>query len=117
MKAKLYPNEMVKRVVAFVPPGHWHARFVIELCDQVLVLHEAAVAAITRAYVDITTHPRKRAVELVAVKLGRDGKKPGYAEWQLVESGRSEDEVLRDALAVISESEVAECFKEDVARR
>jgi len=42
------------------------------------------------------THPTRRAVELVSRRLPEELRKQGYAEFQLVESGRSEDEVLRE---------------------
>lgn len=101
---KLYPNEKVLRVIAFIPPGHHHARFVIELEDQVIVLHEAAVAAIARSYVDITTHPSRKAVELVLKHFGKHEKKQGYSPWQLVETGKSEEEVIKEGLEVLAKA-------------
>jgi len=68
---RVYPNEKVRRVVAAIPPGHKHVRLVIELEDQTIVLQEAAAAAIARAYVDVVTHPTRRAVELVGVRVSK----------------------------------------------
>jgi len=93
---RVYKNEDVKRVVAFIPPGHRHVRIVIELEDQVIVLQEASAAGVIRAYIDVVTHPTRRVVELVSRRLPEELRKQGYAEFQLVESGRSEDEVLRE---------------------
>lgn len=95
MRAKVYRNEDVGRVIAFIPEGHAHVRLVLELKDQTVVLQEATVAAIVRAYVSVVTHPTRRAVELVRVKLAE--RKPTYAEHQLIESGRSESDVLAEA--------------------
>ena len=98
MRARVYRNEDVRRVVAFIPEGHAHLRLIIELSDQVIILQEATVAAIVRAYVSVVTHPTRRAVELVQSRPA--GRKPGYAEHQLVESGRGEAEVLAEAQSV-----------------
>jgi len=94
MQARVYRNEDVKRVVAFVPRGHKHVRVLIELADAAIVLQEATVAGIVRAYIDVTLHPSRRAVELVSRRL--EERKSGFAKHQLVESGRDEDEVLRE---------------------
>ena len=98
----LYPNRCVKRIVAAIPPGHHHIRLLIEFEDGTrIILHEATVAAITRAYVDIVTHPTRRATMLALKRLGKDERKLGYAEWQLVEEGSEEEalEALTEALA------------------
>jgi hypothetical protein len=98
---RVYPNEKVRRVIAAIPPGHKHVRLVIELEDQTIVLQEAAAAAIARAYVDVVTHPTRRAVELVGVRVSRA--KSGYAEHQLVESGKGEEEVLAEIAVLLSQ--------------
>ncbi len=95
-----YPNEAVKRVIAFIPPGHQHVRVIIELEDQIIVLHEAAVAGIVRAYVNTVLHPSRRAIELTARRLTKAERKPGYADWQLIETGRSEDDVAEEAMRI-----------------
>jgi len=97
---RVYRNCDVVRVAAFVPPGHKHLRLVLELEDLVVVLHEATVAAIVRAYIDVVTHPTRRAVELVRAKL--TARKQGYAEYQLVESGRPEEEVVGELCKALS---------------
>lgn len=99
-RALVYANEKVKRIVAAIPPGHKHLRLVIELEDQTIVLQEATAAALARAYVDVITHPTRRAIELVGKKVS--GAKSGYAEHQLVESGRGEEEILAEVSAILS---------------
>lgn len=99
---RVYRNSDVVRVVALIPPGHRHLRLFLELEDQVVVLHEAAVAAIVRAYIDVVTHPTRRAVELVRAEPSASSRKQGYAEHQLVESGRSEDDILRELCATLT---------------
>ncbi len=100
MRLRVYRNEDVKRVVAFIPPGHMHVRVLIELPDAVIVLQEATVAGIVRAYIDVATHPTRRAVELVSRRLSE--RKAGFAESQLVESGRSEEEVVEELEKLLS---------------
>ncbi|MEM0361816.1 MAG: hypothetical protein QXY36_03915 [Sulfolobales archaeon] len=93
---KVYRNDEVVRVVGFIPEGHSHMRLVVEFNDQVIVLQEATVAGIVRAYIDIHTHPTRKAVELISTRLSKDFRKAGYAEHQLIESSRTEGEVLRE---------------------
>ncbi|WP_460024850.1 hypothetical protein [Infirmifilum sp. SLHALR2] len=99
IQARVYRNEDVKRVVAFVPRGHKHVRVLIELADVAIVLQEATVAGIVRAYIDVALHPSRTAVELVSRRL--EERKSGFAEHQLVESDRNEDEVLREVEEIL----------------
>lgn len=92
---KVYRNSDIVKIAAFIPPCHRHLRLVLIAKDQVIVLHEATVAAIVRAYIDITTHPTRRAVEYEQVKLG-GLKKPGYADHQLIEIGKTDTEIINE---------------------
>ena len=85
---KVYRNQDVEAVYAYIPPGHRHVRLVLEAKDQRIVLQEATVAGIVRAYLDILLHPARRAV---ALKNKRIRGKPGYAEHQLVEDKWDEE--------------------------
>jgi len=91
---KIYRNSDVLKIVGFIPPGHRHMRLVIVLEDQIIVLQEATVAAIARAYIDIVSHPTRKAVEYAQVKLDKDTRKSGYAEYQLIEGDKSEDQII-----------------------
>lgn len=93
---RVYRNSDVMRVIGIIPEGHSHIRLIIEFNDQVIVLQEATVASIVRAYINIKTHPSRKAVELVCSRLNRDFKKVGYAEYQLIESSKAEGEILRE---------------------
>ncbi|MCS7098946.1 MAG: hypothetical protein RMH84_05255 [Sulfolobales archaeon] len=90
-----YRNCDVERIVAVVPRGHRHLRMIVELPDQVIVLSEATVAAIVRAYIDVVTHPTRRAVELVVRRYQSKEVKPAYSECQLVESSSRDEEVQK----------------------
>lgn len=74
-------------------------RVILELEDQVVVLHEATVAAIARAYMDVVAHPLRRAVQLRRAALAE--RKRGYAEHQLLEVDRGEDEIVEEAEKVL----------------
>lgn len=77
-------NEDIKEILVEVPAGHKHIRTKITLQDGTeLVLQEAAVANITRAYITVKTHPQKESVKLKGRQLTE--KKDGYAVWQLLE--------------------------------
>lgn len=78
-------NRDVEAVCAEIPAGHHHICTTIRLADGTgLVLQEATVAAITRAYLSVKTHPVRTRCEL----RGRlvENRKDGYAEWQLLEA-------------------------------
>ncbi len=77
-------NEDIKEVLVEVPEGHRHVRTRIVLQDGTeVVFQEAAVANIVRAFITVKTHPEKASVRLRGSKTGE--RKPGYAEWQLLE--------------------------------
>jgi hypothetical protein len=77
-------NEDIKEVVAEIPEGHKHIRTRIILQDGAeIILQEATVANIVRAYINIKTHPERQKVILKGKKLKE--RKEGYAEWQLIE--------------------------------
>ncbi len=98
-KIMVFRNSDVKKIVAFVPRGHRHIRLYIEVNGMKIILQEATVAAIVRAYVNIKTHPTRQAYELVSQRLMQ--RKEGYAEYQLMESTRDEDEILMDMEKII----------------
>jgi hypothetical protein len=82
-------NEDVKEVILEVPEGHTHLRASLILHDgSEMVLQEATVANLVRAYVTLKTHPRKKRVRLKGKRL--DQRKEGYAEWQLLEGEEEE---------------------------
>jgi len=88
-------NKDVKRVLMGIPKGHKHYRCVIELKDgEIFVFYEATIANIVRAYVTAKTHPQKQAVELHCKEL--ENKKSGFAIYQLLETERSENEILEE---------------------
>lgn len=93
-------NQDVRRVLIGVPRGHRHIRVLLDIGDVVLVLQEATVSNITRAFLSILLHPQKAAVELRCVKL--EDRKSGYAEYQLIESDRSEEEVLAEMDSILA---------------
>jgi hypothetical protein len=77
-------NEDIKEILLEIPEGHKHIRTTITLQDgSELVLQEAAIANITRAYITVKTHPQKTSVKLKGTPLNE--KKAGYADWQLLE--------------------------------
>ncbi len=99
---KVYRNEDVKRIIAFIPRGHMHVRVLIEFKDQVIVLQEASIAGILRAYINVHTHPYNKAVELVSKRVPKEARKVGYAEYQLLETSKSEKEILDEVEKIIN---------------
>jgi hypothetical protein len=77
-------NEDIKEVLVEIPEGHRHVRTRIILQDGTeFMFQEAAVANIVRAFITVKTHPQKISVRLKGRRL--EERKPGYAEWQLIE--------------------------------
>lgn len=77
-------SEDIKEVLVEVPDGHRHVRTRISLQDGTeLIFQEAAMANIVRAFITVKTHPEKSSVRLRGRKT--EQRKPGYAEWQLIE--------------------------------
>jgi len=76
----------VLEVMLAVPPGHQHLRARLVLSDgSALVLQEATLAGLVRAYIAIKTHPTKATVLLKGCELDPQEHKPGFASWQLLE--------------------------------
>lgn len=69
-------------------------RLAIVLNDQVIVLQEATVAAIVRAYSLVAIHPTRRGAILRCRKLERYERKHGFAKHQLIEEHDSEEEAI-----------------------
>ncbi len=85
-------NEDIDSVLLAVPEGHRHLRLALKTKDgKKVVLQEAAVAAIVRAYVTVKTHPQMRAIKLTSARPeaseGRLCGRPAYR----VRGGRGGD--------------------------
>ncbi|MEW5802898.1 MAG: hypothetical protein AB1847_12435 [bacterium] len=90
-----FSNAEVTRVMAGIPDGHKHLRTVIETASgEQFLFQEATIANLVRAYITIKTHPQRKAVEL-GIKRIEDGK-PRYAEFQLVETDREEESIVKE---------------------
>ncbi len=91
MEIKVLRNKDVKRVLLGVPQGHQHLRLLLETEGMGLVLPEATLANLMRAYIGIKTHPQRRALELALQEV--EVRKEGYARFQLLETGREDGEI------------------------
>jgi predicted hydrolase (HD superfamily) len=100
---KIYRNEDVEEIIAAVPNGHYHVRFLIRFKDQEILLQEATVAAIVRAYALTALHPVRRGIVLRRKILSKD-KKKGFASAQLIEEYGSEDEAISYITRIMGES-------------
>lgn len=83
---RTFTNADIAEITIAPPPDHLHLRTTITLKsgDQI-VLQEATVANLVRAYIDIKTHPQKAGCRLVGQELAKDDMKRGFASWQLLE--------------------------------
>jgi hypothetical protein len=95
----LLRNRHVARVVVGIPDGHEHIRARIESDGgDVITLQEATLAALVRAYLSVSTHPQRKAVELRSMAV--EESKEGFAMHQLMEVP-SEESALRGELAAV----------------
>lgn len=94
-------NEDVERIQVFIPRGHRHVRLAVRLrCGRVIVFQHATVDGIIRAFLSVSLHPTRRGAELVGGVV--EGRKPGFAKYQLIESGKSEDEVVAEGTELLA---------------
>ena len=94
MRKRIYRNQDIKRLVVGTPLGHQHIRLKMEFNDgEVLVLQEATIAGIVRAFVNIKMHPKRHVIELISQEVKG---KSGFAKHQLIDSLRTENEILED---------------------
>lgn len=85
-KPRIITNADIAEIQIAPPPGHLHLRTTIKLkSGEEIVLQEAAVANLVRAYIGIKTHPQKTSCRLVGQELAKDEMKKGFAPWQLLE--------------------------------
>ena len=101
MGAVLVRNEDVVKVQAFIPRGHRHVRLAVWLrCGRVIVFQHATVDGIIRAFLSVSLHPTRRGAELVGGVV--EGRKPGFARYQLVESRKDEGEVVAEGTGLLA---------------
>lgn len=94
-------NEDISQAHLAVPEGHRHLRLALTTKDgKTIILQEATVAAVVRAYTTVKTHPVRRAVKMVSTPF--DGRKKGYAEHQLVESYVTNEDVEADITELLN---------------
>lgn len=98
----VFSNSEISHALLGVLKGHRHLRLALTTNDgETIVLQEAAVAAIVRAYTTIKTHPFRRAVRMISTPLS--DRKKGYAEHQLVETDTPDDEVEAELTRMLGE--------------
>ena len=86
-----------------VPKGYKYLRVYMKLKDAALILQEATIANILRAYLTIKTHSTIRAQELKMHKLDETRTKQGYALHQLLGTSRNQEETLEELRELLEE--------------
>jgi hypothetical protein len=85
-KQRILANADIAEIILAPPPGHMHLRATIRLhSGEDIILQEATVANLVRAYVGIKTHPQKKGCRLIGRELPETERKEGFAVWQLLE--------------------------------
>ena len=94
MEVKVIANETVKEAWLGVPRGHRHLRAVLVTEEGTLVISEAVLANLVRAYVTLKTHPTVKTVHLCQQQPAV--RKEDFASFQLLECG--EEEQVREEM-------------------
>ena len=85
-KRRTLANSDITEIVLATPVGHQHLRATIKLqSGEEIVLQEATVANLVRAYVGIKTHPFQKRCHLIGRNIDASELKTGFAQWQLIE--------------------------------
>ncbi len=85
-KRRILANADIAELVLAPPQGHQHLRATIKLhSGEEIILQEATVANLVRAYVGIKTHPKRKSYRLIGCELAEAETKDGFASWQLLE--------------------------------
>jgi hypothetical protein len=83
---RILANADIAGITLAPPPGHRHLRATLKLhTGEEIVLQEATVANLVRAYVGIKTHPQRTGCRLIGRELAEAERKDGFAVWQLLE--------------------------------
>lgn len=86
MDQQILANADILEVEVTIPEGHRHIRTIIRLRGGgEIVLQEATMANLVRAFVTVKTDPQKSSCRLVARELSETQRKKGFARWQLLE--------------------------------
>ena len=86
MEQQILANADILEVEVAIPEGHRHVRTIVRLRDGgEIILQEATVANLVRAFVTVKTDPQKSSCRLVARELPEGQRKKGFAPWQLLE--------------------------------
>ena len=94
---RIIRNGDVDRVLIGVPEGHKHLRICLKLKNgSLLILQEATLANILRAYTTIKTHPVIRAQELEMKTLKSEAIREGFALHQLLETSRKSEDIEKE---------------------
>jgi hypothetical protein len=86
-------SEVRRLLVAPSIGSAYDVRIAVETESEVIVFDHATVGNMLRASAWVLYHPKCRGVELKAQRLGEYERKKGYAEDQLLETGRSDVEI------------------------
>jgi len=85
-KQTVYANSDIETLTLEIPEGHRHLRATLRLqTGEELVLQEATVANLVRAYIRIKTDPVRQRCLLHGRELAAAERKPGFAAWQLLD--------------------------------
>ncbi len=106
-KVRIVKDSEVKRIIIAPPSGEkekvWQIMLMVELQDDSkIVFDHATVGNILRSGAWVLYHPQRKAIELVAKRLREEERKKGFAEDQLLETDREEEELIKEISSLLS---------------
>jgi hypothetical protein len=97
-------NTQVQRILLGIPCNHKHLRAVLELTDgTTLILHEATLASIVRAFLSVKLDPVQDAVEFLGTELAE--RRVGFAEYQLLMTEKTANQVKTELTTILEQKE------------
>jgi len=101
-RVRIIRNIDVKNIYIGPPKGHRHLRLLIDLGGEAIVFQEATIAAIVRGYINIKTHPIKKAVKMKMHIL--EDRKREYSRYQQLEEEIDDESVIKEITRYIEET-------------
>lgn len=97
-------TDAIDRLLFAIPATHKHYRLALITREkECLMLSEAVVAAVVRAYVGIKTHPLRTGIEMTSVPLPLP--KENFASHQLLETEKSSAAIQAELLELLGRAE------------
>lgn len=94
MKVLSLANRDIQQILMGTPSGHRHLRAILQTREGLILLNEATLANLVRAYITLKTHPELHVLKLKGLEL--EDRKPDFDRYQLLESHEAPDALQQE---------------------